>query len=127
MRSPHAHEPLPVQRAGRDGLLPASAWPASLRPETGPDADTGLPVLLGELTVPTPRALRVRLRVENAAGVPIVLAETAVATGQRLLRFGDLRAVGLEAYAHLGAPRRAEAARRIWTRRAWARLVADEA
>ena len=79
----------------------------------------GLPVLTGEHARPASRPLRLLLRVHNAAGVPIVAGETDVDHGAARIEFGALRALGIEAYAHVRDEERARIARRIWSRHAY--------
>lgn len=79
----------------------------------------GLPALTGELACPAARPLRLVLRVHNAAGVPIVTGETEVDAGADRIEFSALRALGIEAYAHVREEERTRVAQRIWSRRAY--------
>ena len=79
---------------------------------------------MGDLTRPAARPVRLLLRIHNAAGVPIVAGETRVDAGAAHIEFRTLRALGIEAYAHVPADERVRVARRIWARRAYGVLDA---
>ena len=76
----------------------------------------GVPWLYGEIGLPAPTRLNVILRLHNRAGVPIIEGRAIVERGQQQLAFRDLRAIGIEAYAHAPEEQRVEIARRIWSR-----------
>jgi len=82
-----------------------------------------LPMLHGELGVAAPRSLRLVLRVHNQAGIPIIEGQNRVEAGQRSFTIGELRPLGIEAYAHKREAERLQIARRIWSRRAYGTLT----
>jgi len=111
-------QPLVLRSAVARHTAAVAALPQALTIEDGDDCD-GIPALTGELPRSASRPLRLVLRVHNAAGVPIVAGETRVDAGATRIEFRDLRALGIEAYAHVPAEERVRIARRIWSRRAY--------
>ena len=109
-------QPLPL-RSSTDRRAPVDL-PAALVADEATDHD-GLPAMTGDLLRPAPRPLHLVLRVHNAAGVPIVAGETSIDAGAARVEFRTLRALGIEAYAHVPAEERMRVARRIWSRRAY--------
>ncbi len=111
-------QPLLLRSAIDRRTQAAAALPEALVVADGNDHD-GIPVVTGELPRSAGRPLRLLLRVHNAAGVPIVAGETHVDAGATHIEFRDLRALGIEAYAHVPAEERMRITRRIWSRRAY--------
>jgi hypothetical protein len=112
-------------RSAVDRHTHAAELPQTLVVDDSDDHD-GIPPVTGELPRSAGRPLRLLLRVHNAAGVPIVAGETRVDAGATRIEFRDLRALGIEAYAHVPAEERARITRRIWSRRAYGVIEAAE-
>jgi hypothetical protein len=83
----------------------------------------GVPWLCGEIGMPAPHRLNLILRLHNSAGIPVIEGQTIVEAGQRQVTFRELRALGIEAYAHVGDEQRVQVARRIWSRCVYGTLV----
>src|SRR5689334_20980214 len=102
--------------------VPPALYPAALELDSE-RLNGGLPWLSGELSQAAPACLKLILRVHNRAGIPIVEAHSQVEAGRQQITFSDLHPLGIEAYAHKTEAERAEIARRIWSRRAYATLT----
>jgi len=66
------------------------------------------------------------VRIHNRAGIPIVEGTGTVAAGQREFTIAELRPLGIEAYAHKSEAERVEIAQRIWSRRVFGTVSAQE-
>jgi hypothetical protein len=83
----------------------------------------GIPWLHGELARALPQQLRLRLRVHNKAGIPIVEGYLILEAGQHVFTIRELAALGIDGYAHAPAHERAKVGQRIWARRAYGMLL----
>lgn len=91
---------------------------------TDPQQHTGgVPWLYGQIGTPPSQRLIVILRLHNSAGIPVIEGQAIVEAGQREVAFRDLRAIGIEAYAHAGDEQREQVARRVWSRCAYGTLT----
>jgi hypothetical protein len=115
-------ETLPVR-------TPRSAPHATLLPDAlecaaQPQAN-GLPVVHGTLRAHAPRRLNMLLRIHNRAGIPVIEGRCEVAEGEWRIAFDRLRALGIEAYAHVSEAEQANVQRRIWERAVYGTLTVE--
>lgn len=115
-------ETLPVRNKGREPR--GELLPNALTCEVEPQAN-GLPLVHGTLHAPAPRRLHVLLRIHNRAGIPVIEGQCEVAVGEQRLAFDSLRALGIEAYAHVSEDERANVQRRIWERAMYGTLAIE--
>jgi hypothetical protein len=113
---------LPIRVTVSPDELPAKSYPSALSIDAN-RAAAGLPWLEGGLKTAAPQRLTLRLRIHNRAGIPIIEGLTEVQAGERRFVFQELRAIGIEAYAHKNDGERIQIAQRVWSRRTYGTLA----
>ena len=98
-----------------DSVVALVLAPAEL--EIAPEGQTdGLPWLSGTFDHALPCRASLLLRLHNRAGIPIIEGRGALEAGAKRFIVNDLRALGIEAYAHAPQAQRLDVSRRIWSR-----------
>jgi hypothetical protein len=106
-------------------LLPRGTLPAALGVDDQQQTD-GIPWLRCQLRAAAPAPVGLLLRIYNRAGIPIIEGRAELEAGATEAVFREVRALGIEGYAHRSAAERAQVAERVWQRRAYATLAAEE-